>query len=70
MLTRVMAFEYAESGPTVVSWSPGWVQTRLGTSAATYTLNEGGRRNVTTLKSITSDQSGKLIDVSGEEWSF
>ena len=70
MLTRVMAFEYAESGPTVVAWSPGWVQTRLGTSAATYSLNEGGRRNVTTLKSITRDQSGKLIDVSGEEWSF
>ncbi len=70
MLTRVMAFEYAENGPTVVAWSPGWVQTRLGTPAATYTLDEGGRGNVTTLKSITREQSGKVIDMSGEEWDF
>ena len=31
---------------------------------------EGGRGNVTTLKSITANQSGKVIDMSGEEWSF
>ena len=70
MLSRGMAFEFGENGPTVVAWSPGWVQTRLGTPNATYTLDEGGRSNVTTLKSITANQSGKVIDMSGEEWSF
>ena len=70
MLSRGMAFEFGENGPTVVAWSPGWVQTRLGTPNATYTLDEGGRGNVTTLKSITANQSGKVIDMSGEEWSF
>jgi NAD(P)-dependent dehydrogenase (short-subunit alcohol dehydrogenase family) len=70
MFSRVMAYEFARTGPTVIAWSPGWVQTRLGTPAATYPLDEAGRLNVNVLKSITSAHNGKLMDISGQEMPF
>jgi NAD(P)-dependent dehydrogenase (short-subunit alcohol dehydrogenase family) len=70
MMTRVMAFEYKETGPTVIAWSPGWVKTRLGTEAATYSLDEAGQKNVLVLKSITPDKHGLLMDIAGYEMPY
>lgn len=70
MFTRIMAHEFKDDGITTISWSPGWVKTRLGTESAPLTLEEAGYLNVKTIKSLNSTHNGKWIDVSGDEWSY
>ncbi len=68
LITKILSIELRDAGIVVVSFHPGWVQTRMTRNEdAPMTPEEsiGGMMRV--IESLTPDDSGKFLDWEGNE---
>lgn len=67
MLTSLLAVRYKKAGVTVVSLSPGWVQTDMGGPEGDLTVEESVEKMFHAIKSLTLSDSGKFFHYDGTE---
>jgi len=65
MLTRTMAAEWRARGVTVVSVTPGWVQTEMGGPAAPLAAEEAARSLAGMIGGLAPEDSGEFLDRDG-----
>ncbi len=65
MLTVRLASVYKGGDRLAVSMSPGWVATDMGGEAATLRVDESVSKMIPTIKSLTTEDSGRFIDNEG-----
>jgi NAD(P)-dependent dehydrogenase (short-subunit alcohol dehydrogenase family) len=70
MLTRRLAFKFAEQQIVVSAISPGWVKTDMGGAEAPASVSDAVKDITSTIKSLTLNDSGRFIDELGAviEW--
>ena len=66
MLTKQQANAYRADGMTVISLSPGWVQTDMGGASAPLTVQESVRQIRQRIAEMSLAQSGAFINYNGE----
>lgn len=66
-LTKGLAFELKEQGVTVFSMAPGWVKTDLGGPDGHWEAPDSVRLQREVLAKISAEDSGKFINLKGEE---
>ncbi len=65
MLTVRLASAFRGTSRCVVSISPGWVQTDMGGSSASLTVEDSVSRMIPTIELLTASDSGRFIDNQG-----
>ncbi|MEM7028694.1 MAG: SDR family oxidoreductase [Chloroflexota bacterium] len=65
MLTRQQAIAYQADGITVVSISPGWVQTDMGGNSAPLRVQDSVGQILQQIDKLALAQSGQFIDLDG-----
>jgi NAD(P)-dependent dehydrogenase (short-subunit alcohol dehydrogenase family) len=66
MACRTLAYDLARYGVTTAAIHPGWVQTRMGGSAAPLTTEAAVSDMIDTIQQLSIDQSGQFLDRHGE----
>ncbi len=66
MACRTLAYDLAPHGVATVAIHPGWVQTRMGGSAAPLTAEAAVSDMIGTIQQLSIDQSGQFLDRHGE----
>ena len=66
-LTRGLSLELKDQNVTVFAMAPGWVKTDIGGDDAHWEAPDSVRRQREVLADITSADSGKFINLKGEE---
>ncbi len=66
MVTALLAEDLREDGVVVVSLSPGWVRTDLGTAAADLSIEESVTAQRATIASLAVDASGRYVGQNGD----
>ena len=67
MATHLLAQDLRSDGMRTVAIHPGWVQTRMGGSAAPLPPQESIRGMLRLIDGLTAEQSGKMFDFRGRE---
>src|SRR5262249_34329499 len=67
MATRNLAEELRADGFRTVALHPGWVQTRMGGSAAPVPPEQSVRGMLRIIDGLTSEQSGRTFEFQGRE---
>ena len=66
MACRTLAYDLAPHGVVTVAIHPGWVQTRMGGSAAPLTAETAVSDMINTIQHLSIDQGGQFLDRHGE----
>ena len=66
MVMRILSFELAKDGVTVILMSPGWVKTDLGGANAAITVEQSAAGITSTVAKIGLDQTGCFINYDGK----
>ena len=67
MVVRGLAADTAADGFTIVALTPGWTQTDMGGRAATWPLTESVKRQRAVIAGLSRADSGRFIDLNGNE---
>ncbi|MFV8819300.1 SDR family oxidoreductase [Haliea sp. E17] len=67
MVTRGLSHDLAGQGISVVSMAPGWTQTDLGGADAQWPVVESVSRQLQVIAGLGPDDSGRFINLLGEE---
>ncbi|RMH12489.1 MAG: SDR family oxidoreductase [Planctomycetota bacterium] len=67
MTNIVMACELAERGISSIALHPGWVRTEMGGEQAPLGVEEAVQRILATVSKLTAKESGKFLDLDGNE---
>jgi NAD(P)-dependent dehydrogenase (short-subunit alcohol dehydrogenase family) len=67
MATRLLAEDLRGDGFRTVAIHPGWVQTRMGGSAAPVPPEQSVRGMLRLIDGLTAEQSGRTFDFQGRE---
>ena len=70
MATRLLAEDLRADGIRTVALHPGWVQTRMGGSAAPLPPEQSIRGMLRIIDGLTAEQSGRIFDFQGREIPF
>jgi NAD(P)-dependent dehydrogenase (short-subunit alcohol dehydrogenase family) len=65
-LARNLAAELAGRGIAVGAYHPGWVRTDMGGDAAPLSAEESVSAMIATIDALSAEQSGKMVDRTGE----
>lgn len=66
MACRTLAYDLAPYGVATIAIHPGWVQTRMGGSAAPLTAETAVSDMIGTIQQLSIDQGGQFLDRHGE----
>ncbi len=70
MACRTLAYDLARYGVATATMHPGWVQTRMGGSAAPLTAESAVCDMIGTIQRLSIDQNGQFLDRHGEPLPF
>ena len=70
MATRLLAEDLRADGIRTVALHPGWVQTRMGGTAAPLPPEQSIRGMLRIIDGLTAEQSGRIFDFQGREIPF
>ncbi|KAG8965797.1 hypothetical protein FRC03_012924 [Tulasnella sp. 419] len=70
MVARKYATELSEDGFTVVSLSPGWCKTELGTDYAPMYPEDSIRMVIPVIDSLAAKDNGRLVNYDGKDYDF
>ena len=70
MLTVNLATELVNANVAVVSVHPGWVQTDMGGSSASVSVNDSALGIIKVINNLSIHTTGQFYDVSGEQLPF
>jgi NAD(P)-dependent dehydrogenase (short-subunit alcohol dehydrogenase family) len=70
MLTRVLSIDLAPRGITVVSMAPGWTRTELGGSMAPLSVEESVAGQIAVIEGLDAKDSGRFVNLRGEDVSW
>ena len=70
MLTVNLATELVNANVAVVSVHPGWVQTDMGGSSASVSVNDSALGIIKVINNLSIHNTGQFYDVSGEQLPF
>jgi NAD(P)-dependent dehydrogenase (short-subunit alcohol dehydrogenase family) len=66
MINRNMAHDLEKDGVLAVAIHPGWVRTDMGGDAAPLSAEESVSAMIATIDALSAEQSGKMVDRTGE----
>ena len=67
MLAKGLSVELKADGVTVIALAPGWTRTALGGADAPYSVEESVTGQQKVIADLGLEQSGKFIDLNGDE---
>ena len=67
MLTKSLSLAYGKDGIIFTSIHPGWVQTEIGTSAATLTTEQSVSNMIKLFSKLNSSHNGSFLSYDGSE---
>lgn len=66
MITKGLSVELAGDGVTVVSMAPGWTQTDLGGTQATWPVEASVANQIKTIGGLSAADNGRFVNLLGE----
>lgn len=66
MLTKGLSVDLAGDGVEVISMAPGWTQTDLGGTNATWLTSDSVANQIKVIRGLASDRNGSFVNLLGE----